>query len=45
MASGWARDIRLTAPALGSMAMTLLLCGMLALVGISIATGARRPGG
>jgi ABC-type ATPase involved in cell division/cell division protein FtsX len=33
----WARDIRLTAPALGSMAMTLVLCGMLALVGISIA--------
>ncbi|TMB90029.1 MAG: ATP-binding cassette domain-containing protein [Chloroflexi bacterium] len=34
----WVRDLRLTAPALGSMAMTLLLCGMLALVGISIAT-------
>jgi ABC-type ATPase involved in cell division/cell division protein FtsX len=36
--SSWARDIRLTAPALGSMALTLVLCGMLALVGISIAT-------
>jgi cell division transport system permease protein len=34
----WARDIRLTAPALGSMAMTLVLCGMFALVGISVAT-------
>jgi ABC-type ATPase involved in cell division/cell division protein FtsX len=34
----WRRDIRLTAPALGSMAMTLLLCGTLALVGISIAS-------
>src|SRR4029077_18531698 len=41
----WARDIRLTAPALGSMAMTLLLCGMLALVGISMATVAgQEPG-
>ncbi len=34
----WGRDLRLTAPALGSMAMTLLLCGTLALVGISIAS-------
>ena len=41
----WARDIRLTAPALGSMAMTLLLCGMLALVGISIATVAGQEAG
>jgi cell division transport system ATP-binding protein len=41
----WARDIRLTAPALGSMAMTLLLCGMLALVGISIASVAGQQAG
>jgi cell division protein FtsX len=41
----WARDFRLTAPALGSMAMTLLLCGMLALVGISIATVAGQEAG
>jgi ABC-type ATPase involved in cell division/cell division protein FtsX len=41
----WARDIRLTAPALGSMAMTLLLCGMLGLVGISIATVAGQEAG
>ena len=41
----WARDIRLTAPALGSIAMTLLLCGMLALVGISIATVAGHEAG
>ena len=43
--SSWARDIRLTAPALGSMAMTLVLCGMLALVGISIATVAGQEAG
>jgi cell division transport system permease protein len=41
----WARDIRLTAPALGSIAMTLLLCGMLALVGISIANVASQQAG
>jgi cell division transport system permease protein len=41
----WGRDIRLTAPALGSMAMTLLLCGMLALVGISIARVAGQQAG
>lgn len=41
----WARDIRLTAPALGSMAMTLLLCGMLAMVGISIANVAGTEAG
>lgn len=41
----WARDIRLTSPALGSMAMTLLLCGMLALVGISIASVAGQEAG
>jgi ABC-type ATPase involved in cell division/cell division protein FtsX len=43
--SSWARDLRLTAPALGSMAMTLVLCGMLALVGISIATVAGQEAG
>ena len=43
--SSWARDLRLTAPALGSMAMTLVLCGMLALVGISIATVAGEQAG
>jgi ABC-type ATPase involved in cell division/cell division protein FtsX len=32
----WSRDVRLTAPALGSMALLLLLCGMLAMVGIAI---------
>jgi cell division transport system permease protein len=31
----WSRDIRLTAPALGTMAMLLLLCGTLAMIGIS----------
>ena len=41
----WGRDVRLTAPALGSMAMTLLLCGMLALVGISIASVAGQEAG
>jgi ABC-type ATPase involved in cell division/cell division protein FtsX len=41
----WGRDIRLTAPALGSMAMTLLLCGALALVGISIAGVAGQEAG
>jgi ABC-type ATPase involved in cell division/cell division protein FtsX len=41
----WGRDIRLTAPALGSIAMTLVLCGMLALVGISIATVAGQEAG
>lgn len=41
----WARDVRITAPALGSMAMTLVLCGMLALVGISIASVAGQQAG
>jgi ABC-type ATPase involved in cell division/cell division protein FtsX len=41
----WARDIRITAPALGSIAMTLVLCGMLALVGISIARVAAQQAG
>lgn len=41
----WNRDIGLIAPALGSMAMTLVLCGMLALVGISIASVAGQQAG
>jgi ABC-type ATPase involved in cell division/cell division protein FtsX len=41
----WARDFRLTAPALGSMAMTLVLCGVLGLVGISVATVAGQEAG
>ena len=32
----WSRDVRLTAPALGSMALLLLLCGTLAMVGVAI---------
>lgn len=32
----WSRDVRLTAPALGSMALLLLLCGTLATVGIAV---------
>jgi ABC-type ATPase involved in cell division/cell division protein FtsX len=32
----WSRDMRLTAPALGSMALLLVLCGTLAMVGISV---------
>ena len=32
----WSRDVRLTAPALGTMALLLVLCGTLAMVGIAI---------
>jgi ABC-type ATPase involved in cell division/cell division protein FtsX len=32
----WSRDVRLTAPALGTMALLLLLCGTLAMVGIAV---------
>jgi ABC-type ATPase involved in cell division/cell division protein FtsX len=32
----WSRDVRLTAPAIGSMALLLLLCGTLAMVGLAI---------
>jgi len=32
----WSRDVRLTAPALGSMGLLLLLCGTLAMVGIAV---------
>ncbi len=31
----WSRDVRLTAPALGTMSLLLLLCGTLATIGIS----------
>jgi ABC-type ATPase involved in cell division/cell division protein FtsX len=41
----WGRDIRLTAPALGSVAMTLVLCGMLGLVASSMATVAAQEAG
>ncbi len=33
----WRRDLHLTAPALGSMALVLLLAGMLAMVGLAVA--------
>jgi cell division transport system ATP-binding protein len=33
----WRRDLRLTSPAMGSIALLLMLCGVLALVGIAIA--------
>src|SRR4029077_8577437 len=33
----WRRDLRLTAPALGSMALVLVLAGILAMVGIAVA--------
>jgi ABC-type ATPase involved in cell division/cell division protein FtsX len=36
----WSRDLRLTAPALGTMALLLLLCGTLATVGIAVERGA-----
>ena len=32
----WSRDLRLTSPALGSMALLLLFCGTLAMVGLAI---------
>ncbi|TAN33175.1 ATP-binding cassette domain-containing protein [bacterium] len=32
----WTRDLRLTAPALGSMALLLVFCGALALVGLAL---------
>jgi len=40
----WRRDFRLTAPALGSMALVLVLAGMLAMVGIAIANVAAYEG-
>jgi len=41
----WRRDLRLTAPALGSIAMLLVLAGVLALVGLGIANVATREAG
>lgn len=41
----WRRDMRLTAPALGSMAVVLVLCGMLAFVGIAVAQVAGQQAG
>jgi ABC-type ATPase involved in cell division/cell division protein FtsX len=41
----WRRDMRLTAPALGSMALVLILCGMLAFVGIAVAQVAGQQAG
>ncbi len=32
----WSRDVRLTAPAIGTMALLLVLCGTLAMVGLAI---------
>jgi ABC-type ATPase involved in cell division/cell division protein FtsX len=32
----WSRDVRLTAPAIGTMALLLLLCGTLGMVGLAI---------
>jgi cell division transport system permease protein len=41
----WSRDVRLTAPALGTMALLLLLCGTMALVGIAIQHAAVQQAG
>jgi cell division transport system permease protein len=41
----WSRDIRLTAPALGTIALLLLLCGTLAMVGIAIKGAAVQQAG
>ncbi len=41
----WSRDVRLTAPALGTMALLLLLCGTLAMVGIAIEGAAVQQAG
>ncbi len=41
----WRRDLRLTAPALGSMAMLLTLSGMLALVGVAVSHVAAQEAG
>ena len=41
----WSRDVRLTAPALGTMALLLLLCGTLAMVGIAVERGAVQQAG
>jgi ABC-type ATPase involved in cell division/cell division protein FtsX len=41
----WSRDVRLTAPALGTMALLLLLCGTIAMVGIAIQHAAVQQAG
>jgi len=41
----WSRDVRLTAPALGTMALLLLLCGTLAMVGIAVQRGVVQQAG
>jgi ABC-type ATPase involved in cell division/cell division protein FtsX len=41
----WSRDVRLTAPALGTMASLLLLCGTVAMVGIAIQHAAVQQAG
>jgi ABC-type ATPase involved in cell division/cell division protein FtsX len=41
----WSRDVRLTAPALGTMALLLLLCGTIAMVGLAIQHAAAQQAG
>jgi ABC-type ATPase involved in cell division/cell division protein FtsX len=41
----WSRDVRLTAPALGTIALLLLLCGTFAMVGIAIQRAAVQQAG
>jgi ABC-type lipoprotein export system ATPase subunit/cell division protein FtsX len=41
----WSRDVRLTAPALGTMALLLLLCGTLAMVGVAVQRGVVQQAG
>jgi ABC-type ATPase involved in cell division/cell division protein FtsX len=41
----WSRDLRLTAPALGTMALLLLLCGTMAMVGLAIQHAAVQQAG
>jgi cell division protein FtsX len=41
----WSRDVRVTAPALGTMALLLLLCGTIAMVGIAVQHAAMQQAG
>jgi ABC-type ATPase involved in cell division/cell division protein FtsX len=41
----WSRDVRLTAPALGTMALLLMLCGTIAIVGLAIQHAAVQQAG
>lgn len=41
----WSRDVRLTAPALGTIALLLLLCGTIAMVGLAIQHAAVQQAG